>query len=281
MHKLEAYCFPATVKDAVAELNAPGRKSVVLGGGTHVARMLPPAADTVVDARLLKLNYVKSDAKWLTIGAMTTFTELLSKPMIDGWAGGILRKAAHTISSRMIRDMGTLGGNLVHPFPYNHFPSILLALDAQAVIALKGKTVTVPVAELSSGKWAGLLGSKALLTEIKIPAATKNHSGVFEKFAKTESMWESYAIVTVTMDKKGGICNSASVAVSSAMPKADRFPKAEALLKGQRVDERLAEKAAAEVSASLSKFTQSDKADYVRELVRVLVRRAILQAFAQ
>ncbi|HOX22206.1 MAG TPA: FAD binding domain-containing protein [Elusimicrobiales bacterium] len=280
MHKLDTYCLPATVKEAVAELNAPGRKPVVLGGGTHVAKMLPPSADAVVDARLLKLNYVKADSKWLSIGAMTTFTELLAKPVIAAWAGGILHKAAHTISSRMIRDMGTLGGNLVHPYPYNHFPIVLLALDAQAVIAVKGKTLTVPVSELSSGKWVGLLGTKALLVEIKIPAASKNLCGVFEKFAKTESMWKSYAIVCVTLDQKDGVCRKAAIAVSSAIPKAERFPKAEALLAGQKLDVKLADKAGTEAAAGLTRFVQTDKADYIRELVHVLVRRAVLQACA-
>ena len=281
MHKLDRYCLPTTVKEAVAELNAPGRKAVLFGGGTLAARMLPQSADTAVDSRLLKLNYIKADAKWLTIGAGATFTEMLEKPVIKTWGRGVLYKAASAISSRMVRDMGTLGGNLVRPYPYNHFPCLLLALDAQAVIASKGKTQTVPLADLWSPKLLPVLGSKAMLVEVKIPAATKNFSAVFEKFAKTESMWESYALVTVAMDKKGGLCRRAAIAVGSAIPNAARFPQAEALLAGKAIDEALAEKASAQITASLTRLTQAEKADYVRELVQVLVRRAILQAFAQ
>ncbi|NLO91555.1 MAG: hypothetical protein GX410_06145 [Elusimicrobia bacterium] len=281
MHKLDRYCLPSTLKEAVAELNAPGRKAVLFGGGTLAVKTLPPSADTAVDSRLLKLNYVKTDSKYLTIGAGTTFTELLEKPAVKTWASGILHQAAFAISSRMVRDMGTLGGNLVRPYPYNHFPCLLLALDAQAVVAFKGKTQTVPLAELWSPKLMPLLGTKAILTEVKIPASSKNLSAIFEKFSKTESMWESYAIVTVAMEKKAGVCRSAAIALGSAVPTAMRFPKAEALLAGKTIDETLAEQAAAQAAAALPKLTQPEKADYVRGLVQVLVRRAILQAFAK
>jgi xanthine dehydrogenase YagS FAD-binding subunit len=96
---------PETVDEAVAAL---GNGSVPLAGGTDLVPLLRDGlvrADTLVHLA----DAVPRGVHGSTIGAGTTLAELEGDPQIPG----ALREACRLAASPQLRNMGTLGGNLL------------------------------------------------------------------------------------------------------------------------------------------------------------------------
>ncbi len=102
------------------------------------------------------------------IGATTTMAALEHSPVIRALAGGILAKAASTCGSIQNRNMATVGGNLANASPAADTAVVLLALDAQVVVASSRRKRQIALAEFYSGPHQTVLNGE-LLEEIDHP----------------------------------------------------------------------------------------------------------------
>ena len=120
MKSFELY-EPKTVKEAVGVLAKFGKKARPLAGGSDIVAGVMkdwvhgdgmPLPDALVDiTTIAPLHGIKVDAKGATIGATTTLTEIVeSKELNEQFP--LLTQAAHSVASPLIRNFGTLGGNL-------------------------------------------------------------------------------------------------------------------------------------------------------------------------
>ena len=85
--------------------------------------------------------------------------------------------------------------------------------------------------------------------------------------------------VGVVLTSEDGTCKNASIALGAVAPTPLRAKRAEDAIKGQRFGDEIIERAAqlaAEESRTIDDVRAS--AEYRREMVKVLVRRAIKQA---
>ena len=120
MKSFELY-EPKTVREAVGVLTKFGNKAKPLAGGSDlVAGVMKdwvqgkgmPLPDALVDLTTIpQLKGIKVDARGATIGAITTLTEIVeSKELKDRFP--LLTEAASSVASPLIRNYGTLGGNI-------------------------------------------------------------------------------------------------------------------------------------------------------------------------
>jgi len=106
---------PATLDEAVQDLQTPGAR--VVAGGTdllpNVKHRLeqPPVLVSLSRVRDLQEVAVDEDAGVLRIGARVTLTALSEHPRVREHAPS-LAQAAGIVASPLIRNMGTLGGNV-------------------------------------------------------------------------------------------------------------------------------------------------------------------------
>ena len=88
----------------------------VLAGGTDLLPLLKDdieAADTLVSILgASELQGISSDADGLTIGALTTLDEIAGHPLVKA-SYGALAQACRLAASPQLRNMGTIGGNLL------------------------------------------------------------------------------------------------------------------------------------------------------------------------
>lgn len=278
---IKEFQYPDTVSQA-AGLLAKGRgKAVALAGGTRLPRAFPTSAEVVVDLSALPLRRIRADSKWLRIGALCTFEDLIASPLIRRWAGGVIAQTAKLGTSAPARAMGTVGGNIVRPFAINNLPPLFLAFDAQVAYKDGAKEKTVPFTELMDPGFMRLLGSRYLVTEVRIPAASRRWSGSSLRLARVPSDWDAVVNCVVLLEKKGGVCRKASIALGAVTPRALRCYRAERLLEGNAIDEALAQEAEKAVSESLHPAVRGVSKEYAKEAAGVLVRRALLEAFAR
>jgi xanthine dehydrogenase YagS FAD-binding subunit len=120
MKEFELY-EPKDTREAVATLVKLGPKAKLLAGGSDlVAGVMKdwvhgdgmPLPDALVDLSTIpNIKGIKVEKAGATIGAMTTLTEIVeSKELAAQYP--LLTQSAHSVASPLIRNYGTLGGNI-------------------------------------------------------------------------------------------------------------------------------------------------------------------------
>src|SRR5437588_6476848 len=166
------YARPASVGDAVRLLAEHDGARALAGGQTLINVMKARAAspDVLVDLNGLdELKGIELAADGtLTIGAMTTYTELMASA--ESRARPILGEVCATIADVQVRNRGTIGGNVCTNDPTNHLPPLLAAIGAEFTIRGLDGARTVSAQDFFLGVYMTAVGLGELLTSIRIPA---------------------------------------------------------------------------------------------------------------
>lgn len=110
------YVIPHDLKEA-AEAGAAKNTAFKAAGTDIVDRMKERQLSPEKVVSLLPLKEemagVRADTGTVTIGALTTLTHLEESPLVAGEALAAIREAAATTATPLIRNRGTVGGNLL------------------------------------------------------------------------------------------------------------------------------------------------------------------------
>ncbi len=166
------YVRPSSLDEALRLLAADDGARPLAGGQTllNVMKARAAAPDVLVDLNAIEelkgIDLAPNGT--LTIGAMTTYTELLEAA--ETKARPILGEVAATIADVQVRNRGTIGGNVCSNDPTNHLPPLMVALGAEMVIAGAGAERTVKAEDFFLGVYLTAAGPGEVLTKIRIPA---------------------------------------------------------------------------------------------------------------
>src|ERR671919_1082071 len=119
------YHTPQTIAEAVKIMAAVGPEGQFVAGGTDLypnMKRRQQTPKTVISVmRLRELNQITGDGKQgLRIGASVTLTEIVEHPIINR-DYPVVARAARTISTPILRNMGTIGGNLLLDTRCNYY----------------------------------------------------------------------------------------------------------------------------------------------------------------
>jgi carbon-monoxide dehydrogenase medium subunit len=276
------YIEPKTLEEALKMLSDFGHKGVVLAGGTDLLiamkrRRVNP--QYVVNIKSIPdLDYIQYHHEaGLRIGAVTTHSAIADSPVImDKFS--LLATACNKIGTPQVRNMGTIGGNICKAGPSQDTPPALLVLDARVrLVSLNGNRI-VPMDEFFVGPFKTVLQETELLTDIQIPNPSPVSAGCYKWVTKTVVVDETLVGVAVlmTLGSADGVCADIKIALGSVAPTPMRARRAEEVLRGKRIDDRLIEQAA-QVAAEETK--PRSRADYRRKMTTALVREAIEEAW--
>jgi xanthine dehydrogenase YagS FAD-binding subunit len=109
------YVRAAVIEDAVATVSGDPAAAYLAGGTTQLDLMLKDgvvAPERLVDITRLPLRGVNLDGNALRVGAMTTMEELAADPAVAERLP-VLREALVAGASTQLRNMATIGGNLL------------------------------------------------------------------------------------------------------------------------------------------------------------------------
>src|SRR5687767_7144239 len=119
------YHTPQTIAEAVRIMGDAGPVGQFVAGGTDLypnmkrRQQMPKTVISVM--RLAQLNQITGDgAQGLRIGASVTLTDICEHPIINR-DYPVVAKAARTISTPILRNMGTIGGNLLLDTRCNYY----------------------------------------------------------------------------------------------------------------------------------------------------------------
>jgi carbon-monoxide dehydrogenase medium subunit len=281
--QVDAYHRPRSIREAVRLLHAGGSRARIVAGGTDVIVQSDPSVRSLVDITQLGLSYIRKAGSTWAIGATTTMAELEDSAPIRGLAGGILARGAAACGSVQLRNMATLGGNLVNASPAADTAVPLLALDASVVLEGATGRRTLPLAEFFSAPGRTVLG-KELLVEILVPAPPRGGrwGWSFLKLGRTRSDISLVSVAAGLQLDARGTCKRARIALGAVAPVPLRAAGAEAILAGQKP--ALARIAQACERVARDAVPISDvraPAEYRREMARVLAARALRECAQQ
>src|SRR6478609_7533678 len=170
------YVKPGSVAEALELLAANDGARALAGGQTLINVMKARAAspDMLVDLNgLEELRGIElAGDGTLTIGAMTTYSELIGSA--EAKARPILGEVCATIADVQVRNRGTIGGNVCSNDPTNHLPPLMVAVGARMTIAGAGGERVVPAHDFFVGVYLTAVGPGELLTKITIPAGKRD-----------------------------------------------------------------------------------------------------------
>ena len=130
------YHRPGTLDEAIGLLARHGDQAKVLSGGMSLLPALKlrlGAFEHLVDiGRIPGLDYIKEEGGFLRIGAMTRQAALERSEVVRA-KYPILADAVSLIADPLVRNRGTIGGNVANGDPANDEPAIMLALGATLV----------------------------------------------------------------------------------------------------------------------------------------------------
>ena len=278
-----SYLSPATLDEALSLLAQHQGKARVIAGGTDLVPKLKRreigAPDYVIDLKGIPgLDKIKQNGGGLTIGALATIGAVERSPQIRQ-KFSILAQAAQSMASPQVRNRGTIAGNICNAVPSADSAPALLTLGAKLkIISRKGER-TIGIEDFFTGPNQTVLNDGEILTEIQIPALPPNSKGVYLKLSPRRAMDLAIVGVAAVVVAQNGVCKDIRLALGAVAPTPLRAKKAEAILKGQKLNDNLIEKAAKATAAEAKPIDDHRaSAEYRRDMVEVLVRRAIKQA---
>ena len=104
----------------------------------------------------------------LRIGATTTHSQLGESGLLRRTCPFLVQAAA-SVGGPLIRNRGTIGGNIANASPAADLASALLAADAEAVLMSEKGTRVIALKDFFIGPGKTVLRSDELLTEISVP----------------------------------------------------------------------------------------------------------------
>jgi len=272
---------------AVALLAERGSSARILAGGTDLLAEFKFASRVpglVIDiSRAADMKGIAVTSEGLHIGALVTHTEIMRSQPIREMCPA-LADAAHTIGAVQTRNLATLGGNLVTCVPSMDSGPALLALEAEVVIAGPGRRRQMPLAGFFVGPRKTILKSDELLVEIVIPRKNFGKPAAFMKFGlrKGQALALVNAAASLWVDSEKHLFVAPRIGLGAVAPTVIRALQAEAWLEGRPITvETMTEagRIAAAEAKPISDFRAS--ADYRRDLIAVLTRRALENAYAR
>ena len=281
------YVAARDAQHAVALLAEHGAAAKILAGGTDLLVELKHAAhnpEVIVDiSRLDELKNIAIADDGLHIGALATHGAIMQSTVIRDMFPALV-EAAHSIGALQTRNLGTLGGNLMTCVPSMDSGPTLIALEAAVTVANTAGRRQMPLTDLFVGPRKTSLKPGELLVDIVIPKRNLGKPAAFQKFGlrKGQALALVNAAAAFWLDDGKDAFKAPCIALGAVAPVVIRAPKAEAFLVGCKVTaEAMAEagRIAASEAKPISDFRAS--ADYRRDLIAVLVKRALASAHAR
>jgi carbon-monoxide dehydrogenase medium subunit len=272
---------PSSLAQAVALAQKFGDAARFIAGGTDLMiqigrRKLAP--DHVIDLSALRaLVGIAETPDGFSIGALTTHKAIERHPPF-GRDLVALPQSARVVGGHQVRNVATVGGNIVNASPAADVVAVLLILDAELVLAGTAGERQVWLDDFLLGPGQTDRRPDEVLASIRFARLPAASATAFLKAGRRRAMEISVVCVAarLTLSADGAACETVRLALGAVGPRVLRARAAETFLAGGAVSAerfRDAGRLAAEGSSPISDVRAS--ARYRRQLVEVMVERAL------
>jgi xanthine dehydrogenase FAD-binding subunit len=230
--------------------------------------------DLLVDISDIKeLNIVKETSDSVFIGAAVKISEFKKNNIIKRYIPA-LYECVDYYASPSVRNIATLGGNLVNSSPCADGVLALVASGAKVVRNLYGKQKISDIFDVIIGPKKTSLKRDELIEGFIVPKW--EHRAVFLKMMPRKIFGISKAGLCVCANLKGNLFKDIRISASSVGPAVIDCKKTSRFLTDKEITKDIINKARDIISAEISPIDDHrSTADYRREITAVFLQRAI------
>jgi CO/xanthine dehydrogenase FAD-binding subunit len=278
----QEYLFPPTVEEAVATLARYDGDARIIAGGTDLLLQLfrgDKHARCLVDiTRIPGLDGVTQQDGYIRIGSNVTHAQLADSALLAEEAPS-LAEAASTIGSPQVRNVGTIGGNIVTASPAADTVPPLLCLDARARLVAGDGERNVPLEDLLTGPREIDLRSHELLASVEFRRPPEGTGFKFLKIGRRNAMAVSVASMAVLLQVRDSSVEVVRLAMGAVAPTVVRCRNAEERLTGQPLNDDTIRVAARALEADIKPISDLRASARYRMLVaQSLLERGLREA---
>jgi aerobic carbon-monoxide dehydrogenase medium subunit len=263
------YVAPTSLDEALRLLDERADDAKLLAGGHSllpVMKLRLASPGLLIDLRRVPgLKGVRRTADGLSVGPMTTYTEIINSADAAAVAPALVA-AARAVGDRQVRARGTIGGSLSHADPASDMPAVALALGATVVLRSTAGERTVPAEEFFTNMMETAARPNEIMTEIRVPASPRS---VYEKHPNPASHYAIVGVAAVARD--GGV----RVGITGAAAVPYRATAAEQQLSGGLNGDAIGRAAAAAGNGQDFLGDLHASSEYRGHLVEVYTKRAL------
>jgi carbon-monoxide dehydrogenase medium subunit len=213
----------------------------------------------------------------VALGALVTHRVLERHSAFQGRLRALV-EGAEVVGGHQVRNVGTVGGNIVNASPAADVVPVLLALDATVTCVGPGGERTLPLDGflVGPGQTAGRPGE--LLTMVRFAALPGHSATAFLKAGRRKAMEISVVCVAtrLTLDGEAERCVEARIALGAVAPTTWRARAAERALEGRAPTPDVLREAGRLAAAECQPISDvRASARYRALLVEALVPRAL------
>ena len=231
---------PASLTDVLTLLNTQPGVWKPFAGGTDLMVLLEAGKlahrNYVNIWSLSELRGIEATESHVTLGALTTYTEVQADPILRR-EFPMLCQAAGETGGLAIQNRGTLGGNIINASPAADSPPALLAYDAEIELVSTRGSRWLPYHGFHTGYKQMHIAADELLARIRLPRATADVTHYYRKVGTRKAQAISKVCFAAVGKTEQGIIKDARIVVGSVAPIVVRCIKTEDTLRGRKPDD--------------------------------------------
>lgn len=275
-----SYRIAADLEQALRSLGESRGECRVIAGGTDLyLGNLPPA---LVDlTAVTEIAVLLEKEGQLMIGACVTHAAAAASPLLSVKATA-LAQACLQVGSPQVRNLGTLGGNVVNAAPAADAAAALVALGARAVIVDTGSSYREEFVEDLYEQYyrSKVDSSKEILLHFLLKSHGPGEGSAFQRFASRKALSLPMFSVAASVRLEHGLLREVKLVAAPVKPAPTRLVQTEEKLKGLPAGAETwrlaAEWAREEITVRSSRLRCT--AEYRRHLAGVLTGRVLEDA---
>jgi CO/xanthine dehydrogenase FAD-binding subunit len=182
-------------------------------------------------SKLAELRGFETTSDAVTMGAMTTYTDILNHPVLQS-EFPLLCSAARETGGVATQNRGTLGGNIVNASPAADSPPALLVYDAEIELISARGARWAPYHGFHTGYKKMQLASDELLRAIRLPRRAKTWKQYYRKVGTRRAQAISKTCFAGAALVEASRIHDIRIALGSIAPTALRAMRTEDVLRG-------------------------------------------------
>lgn len=274
-----SYVQAHSVEEAIRLLRDSDGEGKLLAGGHSLVPLLKfrlTTPGTLIDiGEIPELRGVRKEGNRIIIGAMTTYRQMLSDPLIAQHLP-VLAQAIGQIGDIQIRNRGTIGGNIAHADPAADLPGVALALDAMLEIKGEDGAELVEADGFFLGPLVTALPETSLLTSVSFLIPPEGARSTYLKYAHPASGYAVVGVCAIAALDPDGVISTIRITINGAGDVAYRARSVEDKLLGHTpTTERIRQAASLAADDGEMGSDQFASEEYRRHLCCVYAQRAL------
>ncbi len=246
---------PQSLSDVLGLFAQSNHRWKPFAGGTDLMVLLEagklPHKNYVNIWNLKELRGIEVADDYVTLGALTTYTEVQEHPILrDEFP--MLCQAARETGGIAIQNRGTLGGNIVNASPAADSPPAFLAYDADLELISKTGERRIPYATFHLGYKQMDIRPDELLRAIRLPRMPKPLTHYYRKVGTRKAQAISKVCFAAVGQVTDNRISHVRIALGSVAPIPIRCRQTEAVLLNQTVNDQTISSATDALAAEIS-----------------------------